>query len=145
MEKYDGRNVIERFKHPKKKISTVKSIIRGNIKNVIIPSSHIIGINIDYFCDSNGGRVYPKTFYGIPFKKDYKIFIKHFYTKTAEEFCQKIKKGDVQFNKDQFYYKGIINGKIDNFFKINKMTIGKIKILEKCLGLDLKKIIRFRK
>ncbi len=71
--------------------------------------------------------------------------IKHFYTKTAEEFCEKINKGDVQFNEDQFHYERIINTKINTFFKINKKTIGKIKILEKCLGINLKKNIKIRK
>ena len=120
------------------KSQKVKSIVRGNIKNLIIPSSHILGINIDYFCNPNGFRIYPTSFHSIPFQNDYKIFIKHFYTKTAEEFCNKINRGDVQFNKDQFRYNGNINGKIELFFSINKITIGKIKILEKCLGLNLK-------
>ena len=64
--------------------------------------------------------------------------LKHFYTKTAEEFCNKIKRGDAIFNKDQFHYNGIINGKIVLFFSINKITMSKIKILEKCLGINLK-------
>ena len=112
-------------------------MVRGNIKNLIIPASMILGINIDYFCNPNGIRIYPKNFYSSPFQKDYKIFIKHFYTKTAEEFCNKINKGDVQFHKGQYLYNSIINGKIKLFFSINKITIGKIKILEKCLGLNL--------
>ena len=73
----------------------------------------------------------------------YTIFIKHFSTKTAEEFCNKLKKkGDAQFNKGQFQYEEIINRKIDIFFSINKITIQKIKILEDCLGHNL---IKYRK
>ena len=70
LEKYDGRKIIERFKHPKKQSSLVKSIIRGNIKNLIIPTTHIMGINIDYYCNPNGKRIYPKTFYASQFQKD---------------------------------------------------------------------------
>ena len=77
LEKYDGRKNIERFKHPKKKTIKVKSMVRGNIKNLIIPASMILGINIDYFCNPNGIRIYPKNFYSSPFQKDYKIFINY--------------------------------------------------------------------
>ena len=146
LEKYDGRKIIERFKNPKKQSSLVKSIIRGKIKNLIIPTTHIMGINIDYYCNPNGKRIYPKTFYVIPFQKDYTIFIKHFSTKTAEEFCIKLKKkGDAQFNKGQFQYEEIINRKIDIFFSINKITIQKIKILEDCLGINLTKYRKYYK
>ena len=48
----------------------VKSIIRGNLKDIIIPSAHILGINVKYFCDSNGKRVFPTSFYNINFPKD---------------------------------------------------------------------------
>ena len=137
LEKYDRRKINQRFKRPKIKSSLVKSMIRGNIENLIIPSSHISGININYFCNTNGIRIYPNTFYSTEFQNNYKIFIKHFYTKSAEEFCNKIKKGDVQFHKNQPNYRTIINNKLNFFFLINKITIQKIKILEKCLGINL--------
>ena len=118
-------------------METVKSIIRGNLKNIIIPTGHIYGINVYYFCNSKGKRVYPKTFYKINFSNDSQAYIKHFYTKTAEEFCDKISKGDVQFHNTHPYYKSIINNKIKYFFSINKITLRKIYILEKCLNLNL--------
>ena len=136
LEKYDNRTLLERFKRFKYKSSRVKSIVRGNIKNLIIPSTHIIGINIHYFCNSNGKRIFPKSFKDIKMYK-YKAFIKHFYTKTAEEFCYKINKGDVQFHEDQPNYLSIINGKINIFFAINNITLQKIKILEDCSHLNL--------
>ena len=111
--KYDNRTVLERFKRSKYKVRRVKSMGRGNIENLIIPSSHISGININYFCDSNGDRVFPQSFLDINFSNNYyKVFIKHFYTKTAEEFCNKIIKGDVQFHKNQGDYLSLINSKI---------------------------------
>ena len=74
LDKYDGRKMNERFKHPKKKSSFVKSMIRGDIEDLIIPSSHISGININYFCNINGERLFPKSFYFIKFQ-NYKIYI----------------------------------------------------------------------
>ena len=112
-------------------------MIRGSLKDIIIPSAHIIGINVKYFCNSNGKRVFPATFYDINFPKDSLAYIKHFYTKTAEEFCNKISKGDIQFHKNHPKYKSNFYYKINIFFSFNKITIGKINILEKCLNLNL--------
>ena len=138
LEIYDDRNIIQRFKRMKFKEKTGKSIVRGGIDNLIIPSTHIIGININYFCNSNGNRVFPKTFFEITFQNNNNAFIKHFYTKSAQEFCNKIIKGDAQFHKNQPDYKEIINRKIKLFFTINKITPSKIKILEECVNMDLK-------
>ena len=139
LEKYENKKVLERFKRPSIKSKGVKSIIRGNLKDIIIPSAHIIGINVKYFCDSNGKRVFPTSFYNINFPKDCLAYIKHFYTKTAEEFCDKISKGDIQFHKNHPNYRTIIQNKIDKFFSLNKITYEKINILEKCLNLSLNK------
>jgi hypothetical protein len=137
LEKFQNKKVLERFKRPSIKMERVKSMIRGNLKDIIIPSAHIIGINVKYFCNSNGERVFPVSYYNIKFPKDSLAYIKHFYTKTAEEFCNKISKGDIQFHKNHPNYKSIFYNKINYFFSINKITYGKINILEKCLNLNL--------
>ena len=61
--KYDNRTMIERFTNPSKKWNLGKSIVRTNIPKLIISSAHIIGINTKYFCDSNGKRIIPKSYY----------------------------------------------------------------------------------
>lgn len=137
LEKYENKSILERFNHLKQKTLRAKSMVRGNINNLLIPSTHIIGININYFCNSNGIRVFPKTFYDIDYPKNNKAFIKHFYTKTVEEFCNKILKGDAQFHKDQPNYTSIINNKLSLFFSINKVTKKKKKILKSCLNKHL--------
>ncbi len=43
--RYDKRNLLERFTNQGKKVNTGKSFVRGNIKNLIIPTTHIQGIN----------------------------------------------------------------------------------------------------
>ena len=135
LEKYEKKKVIERFKRPKTKTKSVKSIIRGNLNNIIIPTAHIFAININYFCNSNGQRVFPENFYQINSSNSDLAYIKHFSAKTAEEFCNKILKGDAQFDNNHAYYKSTIKNKIKGFFNINKITLGKIDILEKCLNL----------
>ena len=91
-------------------------MVRGGLENIIIPTSHIIGININQFCDSNGNRIFPENYYTIKNNNNSKAFIKHFYTKTAEEFCNKIIKGDVQFHKNHQKYLELLNQKLDFFF-----------------------------
>ena len=58
----------------------------------------IIKIQVYNFCYSNGE--FNK------FEKHPKTFIKHFYTKTAEGFCDRIKRGHVHFHKNHKDYQG---------------------------------------
>ena len=60
--KYDNRTLLERFNRIKVKSSRAKSILRGGQNNIIISSVHILAINIKYFCDSRGNRIFPKSF-----------------------------------------------------------------------------------
>jgi len=136
--KYDNRPMVERFTKPVLKWNKGKSIVRTNNDKLIISSSHIIGINTKYFCDSNGNRIFPKTYHQFILPKIPKAYIKHFYTKTAEEFCNKISKGDVHFPKNHPDYLNIIKGKIDIFFNLNKITDEKLKIISNCSRMNLK-------
>jgi len=139
---YDNRTMIERFSKPISKWNRGKSIVRTNIPNLIISSTHIIGINTEYFCDSNGKRIFPTSFYDFEASNDSKAYIKHFFTKTAEEFCNKIKKGDGHFHKSHPLNINVVNSRIEMFFNFNSMTNEKLRILEKCIGMNLNK---FRK
>ena len=132
---YDKRNLLERFTNQTEKVDAGKSFVRGNIKNLIIPSTHIPGINVFNFCNSNGELIYPINFFRNKFEKKPKAFIKHFYTKTAEEFCDKIKRGDAHFHKNHNDYQNNLNAKWKSFFKLNEKTDEKVKILKKCLKI----------
>jgi len=66
-----------------------------------------------------------------------KAYIKHYYTKTVEEFCKKIKKGDAHFNINHPDYIGSIKARVRFFFLWNEISEYKINILEKCTGLNL--------
>ena len=85
--KYDNRTMIERFTKPIGNWTRGKSIVRTNIPKLIISSTFMIGINTQYFCDSNGNRLFPSSYYGFEVPNNPEAYIKHFYTKTAEEFC----------------------------------------------------------
>ena len=116
-----------------------KSIVRTDISNLIIVTTLIIGVNTKYFCDSNGKRIFPNSYYNFEPPQKSQAFIKHFFTKTVEEFCIKLKRGDAHFYKGQSDYKRIMNGRISTFMRINKIKKSKLKILEKCTGIHLRK------
>ena len=135
LEIYDNRTLIERFKTFKTIKKKSKSIVRGSLPNLIFPSVHVCAKNIDYFCDSTGKRIFPKSYIRINLSKNYMAYIKHFYTKTAEELCIKLNRGDAQFKDKTFT-------RIRNFFAINTITENKIKIIENCTHLNLTKLIK---
>ena len=135
--KYDNRTLNERFKNAKKRFIQGKSFVRGGIKNLLIPTSHIPGININYFCNSRGDRIYPKNFFNYKIESNPLAYIKHFYTKTVEEFCTKIIRGDAHYNKDHPDYINSIKSKIYMFFKLNEKSKIKIEILENCTNMNL--------
>ena len=135
--KYENRSLNERFKIPKKHFIQGKSFVRGGIKNLLIPTSHIPGININYFCNSKGYRIYPKNFFNYKIEFKPLAYIKHFYTKTVEEFCKKIIRGHAHYHKDHPNYIQTIKSKINMFFTLNEISKIKIKILENCTGMNL--------
>ena len=140
--KYENKPLIKRFSKSIKLYYQGKSFVRGGFKNLLIPSTHIPGINIHYFCNSNGERIYPRNFFNSKIENSPKAFIKHYYTKTVEEFCLKINKGHAHFNKNHPQYIHTIKYRIKLFFLWNNITINKIKILEKCTGINL---IKYKK
>lgn len=141
LEKYDNRALIKRFTHQiNSHTCTIKTMVRGGINNLIIPNVHLSGINIHFFCNSEGKRIFPRNLFGRGVcLKNTNFYIKHFFTKSAEEFCIKIKRGDAHFNKMNPRYKSVMMKRIRVFFDVNKITENKIKILENCLKINLNK------
>jgi hypothetical protein len=136
--KYDNRALSKRFKKPKSFHSQGKSFVRGGNNKLLIPSTHIPGINVHSFCNSKGEKIYPKNFFNNKIENSPLAYIKHYYTKTVEEFCNKINKGHAHFHKKHPYFIQSIKSRIDFFFRLNKITEEKIEILEKCTKLNLK-------
>lgn len=135
--KYDNRTMIERFTKPAQKWNKGKSIVRTNIDNLLIISVHNVGFKVNYFCDSNGNKIIPKSYlYFIP-PREPESYIKHFYTKTVEEFCRKIKRGGGHYNYNHPKYKYVLQDRIHAFAKFNKMTTKKRNIIKECSGLKV--------
>ncbi len=135
--KYDNRSLSERFKISKQLYIQGKSFVRGGINKLLIPSTHIPGINIYSFCNSKGEKIYPVNFLNNKIEISPLAYIKHYYTKTAEEFCNKINKGNAHFHKNHPKYIESIESIIYLFFLWNNITKEKIELLEKCTNLNL--------
>ena len=108
----------------------IKSTVRGSlIKNYWSrwENSHS---SIDTFkpCSSSGKRVGGKTAFVNP--PDYKYaFLKHYYSKSFEEFCLKLKRGwPDSTNKTKW---------INNLLNDNKHSKKKLKIIKEILNLTL--------
>ena len=126
--KYDNRTMIDRFTQLAFFPGRTKFIVRGNISNLIISASHI-AINSNY-CNSKGEIIYPKSYSELPKENNSIAFLKHFYTKTAQEYCMKRKRGYAQTLSKQNQKLNI--DEINAFFRYNRKTPEKIKIFEKC-------------
>ena len=127
---------IERDALIKKKFSQkVKSILRGNISNFVIANnSHTTHIITDSVRACNGfGKMInlDEEFYLVD--SDYKYYyIDHFYTKSLEEFVNKLKRGSAVNGKDDIYKLF----RIIRYFNINKLRNYKYKYIIKNLGIN---------
>ena len=132
---YDNRTLIERFTTKIFHLNRGKSIIRIGFNDVLIPTSMNPRINIKYFCNSKGKKIFPLDFFYREFTNDNLAFIKHFYTKSIKEFCNKITKGDIFFSQSNYNYNKSIDNIIKLFYAINKKTKEKEQIINKCKNL----------
>ena len=135
--RYENKSLNERFIEPlyyNKDNRFVKSIIKGNIaqnpwaygQTPHRPEYHL------RTCDSEGNRV--KTFNDVikpPRIKN--IYIKHFVTKSAEEYIRKIKRGHP--GNVVLYF----DERIDIYFMYNKVTKEKVKFFEDSLNMTFPK------
>ena len=123
---YDKRKLYTRFTENVKikNFCVGKTIIRGNIENLIFHSTHSLDLNIGR-CDGFGHNFKIKEYIycKIP---DYKYFyIDHYYSKSTEEFINKINRGSGLRGKDiKKKY-----AKIKLYFRFNKITMEKIKFI----------------
>ena len=129
---YDNRTLEKRFPQKFKKWiglkkggkDGIKSILRGNIdieiKNVHYLNSKLIS------CDGFGKI---KEVQGIITNESdhYYYYIDHYWSKSTEEFVEKLMKGDVVLGNITFPY----NRKIDIYFAINELSLEKINYIEK--------------
>ena len=136
---YENKPLKQRFREKEKKargkkegiMQQVKSIIRGNISNLKIQNTHYLSNKLKN-CNGFGKR--QKLFgFKAPKADFYYYYIDHYYSKSTEEFINKLNKGDAYF-KDSI--KNILF-RIKFYFEINEITEKKIEMIENKTGLNL--------
>ena len=127
--KYDSRPIRERLNHSVSESHFSrfhKSIVRGkDYKGTVFTGTmhQPVFETVPEQCDAEGN--FEKFGIGILGYPRYKYcFFRHYTFKTSEEFTMKILKGLHQNHKYD------IDGMVDEFFKLNKYTDEKLKVLE---------------
>ena len=135
---YINKPLAERFPHtvPQSRFAgknlEIKSIIRGNISNMIIKSMHTINPE---FINCNGYGNKNKYIVNYSTEPDYyNYFIDHYYSKSTEEFIDKLNRGD-SYSTTTYYY--LL--RFEKYFNQSLFNKEKIEMVEKGTGLDLSK------
>ena len=136
---YDNRPVLERFteKEPNARkyksggSQEIKSIIRGKNPNVNVHCIHVIDKNLKV-CDGFGNRKQVVDLRTLHSDYEY-YYLRHFYSKSTEEFIDKIMRTDAVHAQNlgtQLY-------KIKRYFTYSTVTKEKLDLIENRTGLDL--------
>ena len=126
--KYDNRSIFKRF--TKSQYRTCgKSLTRGGIKNAKIDIHKPLYIN--NYCNSKGEseELYKNKIFTSKIVVD-NAELKHFITKSLEEFCQRLVKGWPSIKKYSKGYYEFVEVRIRYYFSINKITEYKYNILK---------------
>ena len=120
-------------KSKKNYLSLVKTIIRGHMGKLNKIDIHRLTKKING-CDGFGKKA--RIIGNRNVHPDYKYYyINHYYSKSTEEFVEKLKRGDMQFGNSTKNYLY----QIKKYFYINKITLEKILFLENSLRVNLSK------
>ena len=135
---YDKRPLFERFKGPFIKEKKIKSIIRGNISDLMYwVHSPSFSPKNNITCNNEGKRIIYKhlNFEEIEPINTKRAFIIHFRFKSTEEFIKKYKRGYSNWHGN--LTNNILNSLVELYFSINEITIEKINYIERELKLNL--------
>ena len=114
----------------------IKSTVRGNLKFNYWRSMNNPHSSSNYLtaCNSMGNITNPTTFYSSPFNHEYS-YLKHYPTKTIQEYCNKIKKGRADL-LIKFDNKTLANY-FNYFFERNKKTKKKIEYFKNSFNFTI--------
>ena len=133
---YQNKSLAERFPEitPITKkggiLLEIKCIMRGHIPGLHINNAHLCNTKYDN-CNGFGHLNKHKGRYSI--ENDYKYYyIDHYYSKSTEEFINKINKGDAQFRSVRYALH-----RIDKYFSQSKFTEEKRLMIQNRTGLNL--------
>ena len=138
---YDNRPVQKRFTTPLlnyTKNYVIKSTVKGKLKDNYWKKSQCAHTSLMNCinCNSNGEII--KYNAGRNYKYNYTYAVlKHYYTKSVEEFYNKIKRGEAFYKNISLNERRIIS-KIRKYFEINKKTKKKIELFLKLFCLENK-------
>ena len=113
-------SVMERFPNPSDIQKTVngrilvKKIIRSGIPNINFPNPHAFSASRLVKCCDNAGKTVKSIEYNLPPSYEY-AKINHYWTKSTEEFVEKIKRGKIS-------QKNGSKRKLNEYFDINPKT-----------------------
>jgi len=140
---YQNLSLFKRFPELERKASLninykqkVKSILRGNISGFEFANdshaSHIITNSVKA-CNGFGKEIQLDNEYFMPYSDAKYYYIDHFYTKSVEEFINKINRGSaVQGNDTNFKL-----FRVFRYFSINELRYSKFKYIKKKLGIHI--------
>ena len=133
---YYNKSLAQRFTeiYKNKTYCNGKTIIRGNIKNIKMETTHLLDTKIER-CNGFGKKFKSKGIFCL--LPDYKYYyIDHYYSKSTEEFINKINKGDAIFGKKNKYLR------MNFYFQFNKITYEKIKYIALKMGLNTTELMK---
>ena len=134
---YSNKSVQERFRIPLYKHygnKVIKSTIRGNLKENYWKKNFCAHTSLMKYrtCDSTGNLTRYNSFI---IKVNFSFaYLKHYYTKSVEEYCHKIKRGEAFYNNINYTKKRKLF-KIKRYFSFNKKTKEKMELFKKLLNL----------
>ena len=110
----------------------IKTILRGNLTNIIITNPHFLSKKISNTCNGDGTIIKVKS---IRLQNpDYKrYYYDHYYFKSCEEYLHKLSKGSVFYGKQRkinLYW-------LIKYFSFNKVNKKKIDYLKKNTYLNI--------
>ena len=137
---YENKPIKERFTSPHFNDSAnacIKCTVRGNLEiNYWRKVNNPHSSNNNYTsCDPSGKFINSNGFFNIPINYDYAI-LRHYATKTIEEYCLKIKRGRADLI-GILNYKTLINS-FNYFFLRNKKNKEKLNYINKIFNITIK-------
>lgn len=116
---YDKRPLSERFIKNYRYCKSMKSFVKGGIKNAKMNIHR--SYNIKNYCNSEGQRIEPGNYYTPNISVD-SAEIKHYITKTIDEFYKRLIKGWPNTKVGTESYYKFVDNRIQYFFSLNKIT-----------------------
>jgi len=141
---YENKSLAERFPviSPLSKLGgrllEIKCIMRGHIPGIYINRAHGCNYHKKYRNCNGFGHLYQHE-HRFATERDYKYYyIDHYYSKSTEEFIDKLNKGDAMFRSRHYALH-----RISKYFSQSEFTEEKRLMIQNRTGLNLSSFINF--